>query len=84
MQVKTILNRIQKYKSFVYGSVKLQKNTRIPVFEIESSCTHAQTVVQSAVAADIKGQAMIGYRDAGLSLSRCGDTRSFSAMPRAE
>lgn len=35
MQIKTILNRIQKFNSFVYGSVRLVDNTTIPTLEIE-------------------------------------------------
>ncbi|MBT3725824.1 MAG: ISL3 family transposase [Gammaproteobacteria bacterium] len=35
MQIKTILNRIQKFNSFVYGSVRLVENTTIPTLEIE-------------------------------------------------
>ena len=35
MQIKTILNRVQKFKSFVYGSVKLVEGARVPTPEIE-------------------------------------------------
>lgn len=35
MQIKTILNRVQKYKSFVYGKVSWVENTAVPTFEVE-------------------------------------------------
>ena len=35
MQIKTILNRIYKFNSFVYGPVRLVENTNIPTLEIE-------------------------------------------------
>ena len=35
MQIKTILNRIQKFKSFVYGAVRLVEGTPVPTLEVE-------------------------------------------------
>ena len=35
MQIKTILNRVQKHKSFVYGAVHLVEGAEIPTLEIE-------------------------------------------------
>ncbi len=35
MQIKTILNRVQKYKSFVYGQVSWVENTSVPTLEVE-------------------------------------------------
>ena len=35
MQLKTILNRIQKFKSFVYGAVRLVEGTPVPTLEVE-------------------------------------------------
>ena len=35
MQIKTILNRVQKFKSFVYGAVKLVEGTSVPTLEVE-------------------------------------------------
>ena len=35
MQIKTILNRIQKFKSFVYGTVRLVEGSTIPTLEVE-------------------------------------------------
>ncbi len=35
MQIKTILNRIQKFKSFVYGAVILMEGTAVPTLEVE-------------------------------------------------
>ncbi len=35
MQIKTILNRVQKHKSFVYGAVHLVKDAAVPTLEIE-------------------------------------------------
>ncbi|GMR16731.1 MAG: hypothetical protein BMS9Abin31_1103 [Gammaproteobacteria bacterium] len=35
MQIKTILNRVQKFKSFVYGQVSWVKNTSVPTLEVE-------------------------------------------------
>lgn len=35
MQIKTILNRVQKFKSFVYGTVCLVENTSVPTLEVE-------------------------------------------------
>ncbi len=35
MQIKTILNRVQKFKSFVYGAVRWVDGARIPTLEVE-------------------------------------------------
>ena len=35
MQIKTILNRVQKFKSFVYGTVRWVEGASIPTLEIE-------------------------------------------------
>ncbi len=35
MQVKTILNRVQKFKSFVYGAVRRVEDTSVPTLEVE-------------------------------------------------
>lgn len=35
MQIKTILNRVQKFKSFVYGQVVWVENTSVPTLEVE-------------------------------------------------
>ncbi len=35
MQVKTILNRVQKFKSFVYGAVRWAEGACIPTLEVE-------------------------------------------------
>jgi len=34
MQVKTILNRIQKFKSFVYGAVRWVEGATSPTLEV--------------------------------------------------
>ncbi len=34
MQIKTILNRVQKFKSFVYGTVELVEGTSVPTLEV--------------------------------------------------
>jgi hypothetical protein len=35
MQVKTILNRVQKFKSFVYGAVRCVEGASVPTLEVE-------------------------------------------------
>ena len=35
MQFKTILNRIQKFKSFVYGDARWVEGTKAPTIEVE-------------------------------------------------
>jgi transposase len=35
MQIKTILNRVQKFKSFVYGTVRWVEGTAVPTLEVE-------------------------------------------------
>ncbi len=35
MQIKTILNRIQKFKSFVYGAVRWVEGASVPTLEVE-------------------------------------------------
>ena len=35
MQLKTILNRVQKFKSFVYGAVRWAGTAREPAIEVE-------------------------------------------------
>jgi len=35
MQIKTILNRVQKYKSFVYGTVRCVEDASVPTLEVE-------------------------------------------------
>jgi len=35
MQIKTILNRVQKFKSFVYGSERWVEDAPVPTLEVE-------------------------------------------------
>ena len=35
MQIKTILNRVQKFKSFVYGAVRWVEGATVPTLEVE-------------------------------------------------
>ena len=35
MQIKTILNQVQKFKSFVYGTVRWDKDAIVPTLEVE-------------------------------------------------
>ena len=35
MQIKTILNRVQKFKSFVYGTVYWVENASTPTLEVQ-------------------------------------------------
>jgi len=35
MQIKTILNRVQKFKSFVYGTVRYVEGASVPTLEVE-------------------------------------------------
>ena len=35
IQIKTILNHVQRFKSFVYGEARLLANTKQPILEIE-------------------------------------------------
>jgi transposase len=35
MQIKTILNRVQKFKSFVYGAVHWLEDAPVPTIEVE-------------------------------------------------
>ena len=35
MQIKTILNRVQKFKSFVYGAVHWVEGASVPTLEVE-------------------------------------------------
>jgi len=35
MQIKTILNHVQKFKSFVYGTVYWVEGTSVPTLEVE-------------------------------------------------
>ena len=35
MQIKTILNHVQKFKSFVYGEARLSSNTDQPTLEVD-------------------------------------------------
>jgi len=35
MQIKTILNRVQKFKSFVYGAVRWVEDAEVPTLEVE-------------------------------------------------
>ena len=35
MQIKTILNRVQKFKSFVYGTVHWVEGASVPTLEVE-------------------------------------------------
>ncbi len=34
MQIKTILNHVQKFKPYVYGEARLLKNTKQPTLEV--------------------------------------------------
>jgi len=35
MQIETILNRVQKFKSFVYGAVSWVDGARVPTLEVQ-------------------------------------------------
>jgi hypothetical protein len=35
MQIKTILNRVQKFKSFVYGAIRWVEGAAVPTLEVE-------------------------------------------------
>ena len=35
MQIKTILNRVQKFKSYVYGAVRWVEGAAVPTLEVE-------------------------------------------------
>ena len=78
MQLKTILNRVQKFKSFVYKLVRWVGNEAAPELEVEV----AERANGARAAATI-AQAMIDWRSADSSLFRCGGSRCFWCMPHA-
>ena len=77
MQLKTILNRAQKFKSFVYGSARWVNEARQPAVEME---LHAKRPQPSDLLGLRSAQAGItGWRRDALSLFLSGDLRcSFS------
>jgi len=66
MQVKTILNRVQKFKSFVYKQVRWLGSVEAPELEID---------VAERTNSRPRGAGMIDSQDDVLSLFRCGASR---------
>ena len=80
MQSKTILNRVQKFKSFVHGALRWTKGACVPTLEVEIK-PRANSRVAGSGSAGGKGRDMTDWRSGALNLSRCGATRCFSFMP---
>ncbi len=76
MQIKTILNHVQKFKSFVYGEVRLLKTSGQPILEVD---VHERSN-SKVLCADILRQVTTGNANADLSLSRYGESRCSSSM----
>jgi DNA-binding MltR family transcriptional regulator len=78
MQIETILNHVQKFKSFVYKSVRWVENASDPT--IKWIFNHARTAIHFAVSVDIKDLGMIDYLNVALNSFRCGASTYFSFM----
>ena len=76
MQLKTILNRIQKFKSFVYGSIRWVEEAKEPTIEVELHLV--PTADRSVLNVAAKDPVTTGCRFEDSSLSRHGASRCFS------
>ena len=83
MQLKTILKRVQKFKSFVYESVRWVEDAGEPTIEAELRPRENARAICSGCGHRRPGPCAIHCRSAASSLSRCGVFRYFSSMPRA-
>ena len=81
MQIKTILNRVQKFKSFVYGAVRWVEGDSVPTLEVELEPRSNSRPECSGWGS--KGQATTGYPSGASSLFRCGATRCSLFMRHA-
>jgi hypothetical protein len=78
MQIETTLNHEQKFKSFVYKSVRWVDT---PVTQPSKWLfNHARTAIRFAVSVDIKDLGMIDYLNVALNSFRCGASTYFSFM----
>ena len=73
MQIKTILNRVQKFKSFVYGAVRLVEGAAVPTLEVEvqpransrplcRGCGHRRPGYDQAAGAALRVCAAVGHQ----------------------
>jgi hypothetical protein len=67
MQLKTILNRVQKFNSFVYGAIRWVNEAKEPTVEVELHARANSRPICSGC----------GHRRPGY------DSRCFSSTPRA-
>ena len=79
MQVKHILNRLQKFKSFVYENVRF---VEVPGgrWSLRRQSALGPTASPAVRAVLVPVPAMICCRRAGLRLCRCGACRCASSM----
>ena len=79
MQLKTILNRVEYFKSFVYGKVWVERPGRRRR-RSKCSCDRGRTGDRSARAAASPGRATTGCRSDVSSSCRCGGSPCTSSM----
>ncbi len=80
MQLKTILNRVERHKSFVYGKATMGATTpRRPTIEVPDP-SRGPTAGRSVRAAASGGRATTGCRSGGSSSCRCGRSPCSSCM----
>lgn len=79
MQLKSILNRVQRHQSFVYGTIRLVQKAAQLILKIQIQARKAARLY--ALDAGCQGQVMTHCRAAALSLCPCGASPSSFSMP---
>ena len=79
MQLKTIVNRIERFKSFAHGKTRWADGVERPTIEIEVEAR--KNGRRSARAAGRYGRATTVCRSGVSSSSRCGGSPFSSSIP---
>ena len=78
MRIQTILNRVEKFKSFVYGEARLEEQDDGPALVVRMRAPEEQPPVLFRVAADA-ARRTTAWRNGGSSSCRSGG--SWSSWP---
>jgi len=79
MLLQTILNRVEPFKSFTYGKVRLVEDAEQKTIEVEVHARMDSRAVDTA--AIVGGRVTIGCRSGGSSSCPCGEWPCFLCMP---
>ena len=78
MPLKSILNRVQRHQSFVYGTIRLVQKAAQLILEIQIQARKGSKAILDA---GCQGQVMTHCRAAALNLCPCGASQSSFSMP---